>query len=318
MTTATRLITLIMLLQNRPNQKGAGLAASLGVSVRTLHRYITMLDEMGIPVYTERGPYGGFSLVRGYKLPPLVFTPEEATAVMLGTGLVEKMWGELYRQPARAALAKLENLLPEPQRAEVVWARRALVTADLYHPSLDAQAAILDKLRRAIRTSHQVEMVYQRASAPEPGARTLDPYALTLRRGWWNLVAYCHLRKAMRTFRVDRIQEMRLLDQTFDLPAEFDIHAYLKEEQAVREGLAVTMRFAPRVAAMARAYAIAWEAVEEQPDGSLIVTLYAPDLNWAVSTALAYGPAVTVIAPEEVRCTVAERAQAVVDLYPSE
>ena len=80
--TATRLITLIFLLQNRPNQKASELAEKLGVSLRTVHRYFEMLDEMGIPVYSERGPNGGFSLVRGYKMPPLVFTLEEAVAVV--------------------------------------------------------------------------------------------------------------------------------------------------------------------------------------------------------------------------------------------
>src|SRR5512136_3188331 len=93
---ATRLITLIMLLQRQPNRKAADLAEKLGVSVRSLHRYIAMLDEMGIPVYTERGPHGGFSLVRGYKLPPLVFTPQEATAVCLGASLVDEIWGGVY------------------------------------------------------------------------------------------------------------------------------------------------------------------------------------------------------------------------------
>jgi len=104
--TATRLITLILLLQRQPNQKAADLAARLGISVRSLHRYIGMLDEMGIPVYSERGPYGGFSLVRGYKMPPLVFTPEEAVAVTLGTSLVGEMWGQLYQEAAQGALAK--------------------------------------------------------------------------------------------------------------------------------------------------------------------------------------------------------------------
>src|SRR5512143_1735593 len=111
--TASRLITLILLLQNRPNQKASELATKLGVSLRTIHRYFAVLDEMGIPVYAERGPYGGFSLVRGYKLPPLVFSLEEAVAIVLGTGIVEEMWGELYREAARGALAKIENLLPE-------------------------------------------------------------------------------------------------------------------------------------------------------------------------------------------------------------
>ena len=62
---ASRLITLIMLLQKRPNQKAADLAGELGVSVRTLHRYFSELDEMGIPIYAERGPYGGFLRVGG-------------------------------------------------------------------------------------------------------------------------------------------------------------------------------------------------------------------------------------------------------------
>ncbi|HHX65747.1 MAG TPA: HTH domain-containing protein, partial [Chloroflexi bacterium] len=78
---ATRLLSLILLLQSRRNWKAAHLAAELGVSERTVLRYMSMLDEMGVPVYSERGPYGGFSLMRGYRLPPLLFTPEEATVL---------------------------------------------------------------------------------------------------------------------------------------------------------------------------------------------------------------------------------------------
>src|SRR5512136_907810 len=85
--TATRLITLIMLLQRQPSQKAAELADRLRVTVRTLHRCMAMLDEMGIPIYSERGPHGGFNLVRGYRMAPLVFTPEEAVAVYQGTSL---------------------------------------------------------------------------------------------------------------------------------------------------------------------------------------------------------------------------------------
>jgi len=125
--TATRLITLIMLLQRQPNQKASELAGKLGISVRSLHRYIAMLDEMGIPVYSERGPYGGFSLVRGYKMPPLVLTPEEAVTVHLGTSLVGEIWGQLYQEAAQGALAKLDNILPtssatrSPGRAGRWW-----------------------------------------------------------------------------------------------------------------------------------------------------------------------------------------------------
>lgn len=314
-TTATRLITLILLLQSQPNQKAAELAAELGVSVRTLHRYMGMLDEMGIPVYTERGPYGGFSLVRGYRMPPLVLTPEESVAVALGTGMVEELWGYLYRDPARGALAKLENLLPDEQRHEVAWARKSLIATGMHRSDPDALGERLEKLRRASRERRRIQMQYQSRTQTKASLREFDPYAIVHRWGWWYAIGYCHKRQAVRTFRLDRIQELVLLDQSFDIPAEFDIHRYLAQEQAARPGFPVTMRFAPQVAAMAREYAIGWEAVDEQPDGSLIVMMQAPDVMWAVSNALAYGPAVTVLEPEEVRRTVQEWAQAIVELY---
>lgn len=161
---ASRLITLIMLIQNRPNQKAGDLAGELGVSVRTLHRYYSALDKMGIPICVERRACGGFSLGRDYKMPPMVFTPEEAVAVSLGAGLVEDLWGSLSRQAAHASLAKFENLLPEQSHEEVVWARRALLTAGLYHPGLHTMAAILESFRGAILETHQVQLLYQNAS----------------------------------------------------------------------------------------------------------------------------------------------------------
>jgi predicted DNA-binding transcriptional regulator YafY len=315
-TTASRLITLIMLLQNRPNQKAADLAKALNISVRTLHRYIEMLDEMGIPVFSERGPYGGFSLVRGYKMPPLVFTPEEATAVSLGTGLVEEMWGELYRQAARGALAKLENLLPEAQRDEVRWAHRALVTTGLYHPSLDAQSATLETLRHAMRESHRVEMVYQSVSAPEPANRKLDPYALAFRWGWWYVVGFCHNRQDVRTFRIDRIQELSLLNETFQPPTDFDAREFMSRN--AQPQIQVRLKFSNEAAHIARINRAYWDGFEEQPDSSVVVTASAPDLNWAASSILAYGPQVEVLDPPELRRLLRDWAQAIVKLYPIE
>ena len=158
---ATRLISLIMLLQRKPNQTAADLADELGISVRTLHRYFGMLEEMGIPVYSERGPYGGFSLVKGYRMPPLVFSPEEAVAVYLGTSLVEEMWGQLYRESAHAALAKLDNVLPDEQRHEVAWARRTLLATGMHRSDVAALAPTLEKLRRAAREPGEVALVHE-------------------------------------------------------------------------------------------------------------------------------------------------------------
>src|SRR5512135_2667971 len=162
---AARLITLIMLLQRRPNQQAGELAAALGVSVRSLHRYIAELDEMGIPVYSERGPHGGFSLVRGYRMPPLIFTPEEAVAVYLGTSLVGEMWGRPFVEAAAGALAKLDNVLPQEQRHEVAWARRSLVALGLHRGDLAALAPTLDSIRRAVHERRRVDILYRGLSS---------------------------------------------------------------------------------------------------------------------------------------------------------
>jgi predicted DNA-binding transcriptional regulator YafY len=314
-TPATRLITLILILQRQPGQKAADLASRLGVSVRTLHRYFEMLDEMGVPVYAERGPYGGFSLVRGYKLPPLVFTPEEAVAVSLGTSIVHEMWGQLYHEAAQGVLAKLENVLPDEQRQEIAWARRSLVATGMNRADIEMLTPLLEKLRRAVRENRRVSMTYHSGSNPHGEQRDLDPYALIHRWGWWYVVGFCQLRQDMRSFRVDRIAELNVTERTFPAPAGFDIHAYMAQEWQNIPQMKVRMRFAPQFSHLAQYGRGYWEAFEEQPGGSVVVTFSAPDVYAAASNVLAYGPAVTVLEPPEVRQMVKEWAQTAADLY---
>ncbi len=315
---ATRLITLILTLQNQPNRKASELADKLGVSVRTLHRYFVMLDEMGIPVYAERGPYGGFSLVRGYKLPPLVFSLEEAVAVYLGTSLVGEMWGELYREASQGAMAKIENILPNEQRGEVDWARRSLVTTGLQRANLTSISPILEKLRFAARERHQVSALYQSQNNSKAAKRKIDPYALVFRSGWWYLVGYCHLRTAMRTFRVDRIQSLKVLEKSFEMPSDFDIHAYLENELKDQPGTRARLRFIPEAAHIVSSNPSLWESTQVNPDESVDVTIVAPDLQWLASFTLSFANWVKVLEPPELIVMVRDWAQSTADLYKTQ
>lgn len=315
---ATRLITLIMLLQRQPNQKAAVLAGELGVSVRSLHRYIHQLEEMGIPVYTERGPKGGFSLARGYRMPPLVFTAEEAVVVYLGTSLVGQMWGQLYDEAARGALAKVENVLPDEQRREVARARRTLVTTGLHRARQETTSASLEILRLAVRERRRLRMRYRSRGQLEPTERDLQPYALIYRWGWWYVVGYCLLRQAVRTFRVDRIVELTSAGQTFSMPADFDIHAYLATETQSQASLQARLLITPEAALIVADNRFLWDSMEERPDGSIEVVLNVPDLEWAASLALSFGPAVTVLEPDELRQRVGAYANAIAEKYDLE
>lgn len=313
---ATRLLTLIQLLQTRTNQKAADLAAALGVSVRTLHRYMNMLDEMGIPIYTERGPHGGFSLTPGYRMPPLVFTAEEAAVLALGAGLAGELFGSLYADAARAALAKLENVLPESQRQEAAWARRSLVSTGLHRADLQAIVPYLEDLRRAIRSRLRIFIRYGGAGKGGSTHRSVDPYALAFRWGWWYLVGFCHLRRDLRLFRVDRIRELKVLDETFRPPDDFDARVYLEHTFDSSPQIVVRLRFHPEYAFLAEENRLTWDQMAGFADGSIEVSFKVPDAYWGASMALGFGPAAVVVDPPEVQRLTAAWAADVIRQYP--
>lgn len=304
---ASRLITLIMLLQKQPNQKASDLAKTLGVSVRTLHRYFSALDDMGIPVYTERGPHGGFSLVRGYRMPPLILSPEEAASLSLGAGLVEQIWGSLYRDTAASALAKLENILPGDQQREVAWARRSMVATGMRRNVLEATAPILEVLRKSIKELKTVQITYLPGSQMTGGevqVREVEPYSLVHRWSWWYMIGFCRMRKGLRSFRVDRIFDAKISNNTYRIPDSFNIQTFLQEMFHSENRVNVVMRFEPEAALVARANAFSWESIKENDDGSVDVSFSVPDLEWGASAVLGYGPSVRVLSPPELIDTI--------------
>jgi predicted DNA-binding transcriptional regulator YafY len=314
-TPSTRLITLIMLLQQKPNQKAADLAQKLDVSVRTLHRYINMLDEMGIPIYSERGPNGGFSLVRGYKLPPLILSLEEAVTVFLGTDLVIEMWGALYHDAAQGALAKLGNILPDEQLQEIDWARRALRATHLHRGKVSLLMPVIEQLRHATREFCQVTIHYQGRERSTATQRIVDPYALVHRWGWWYLVGYCHLRAEVRSFRVDRIHELHVLDERFDLPPDFNLQTYLDNEPHTTSRIQVRIHFDLQGVVLLRDDPTYWDEIEEQPDGTVIATVRVPGMAYATRLVLSFGCHAEVLEPTELRRLVAEQLRTATARY---
>jgi predicted DNA-binding transcriptional regulator YafY len=225
------------------------------------------------------------------------------------------MWGRLYEGAAQGALAKLDNVLPDEQRHEVAWARRSLVATGMQRAALAELGPVMEKLRRAIRERRQVQLTYRGRSRPEAQERKLDPYALVYRWGWWYTIGYCHLRQAVRSFRVDRISELILLDETFNAATGFDVRAYLATDMRFQPEVHMRLRFAPQFGHVALDDRPQWETIEPQPDGGVVVGMAVPDMQWAASTALAFGPIVEVLEPPELRQMVAEWAATIAGSY---
>jgi predicted DNA-binding transcriptional regulator YafY len=313
---ATRLLSMLFLFQSRRQWTVAELSDELDVSDRTVHRYIGMLEEMGIPLYSERGPYGGFSLLRTYKLPPLIFTPEEATVLYMGARLIQDIWGKSFQDAVTGVTAKLDNVLPDDIRQEAGRAQRSLVvvtgTSRDYAPFHD----LMVTLRECMAQSQQISMSYHSFSRVQT-ERVVDPYALSLRWGNWYLVGYCHLREELRTFRIDRISELQPREETFAFPKDFDAKAYLEKSMRWENRYEIVVWASPQISAEMNERAGDWIKVENHPDGSATVRFEVDNLNWATGWVLSWGRTVKVLAPPELVERVKEDAEEILKIYTS-
>lgn len=223
-----RLLTLIELLQVYRQLNAEEIASRLEVTPRTVRRYITGLQEMGIPVETERGPAGGYRLRRGFKLPPLMLSNDEALVMIIGLLAAQRLGLSASGTAVQGALAKLDRLLPEAQRDQV-QAMQDFVSLGLAPVARDhADAATVLRLSTAARDRTGIRLTY-RSSAGEVTERLVDPYGVAFQSGHWYLVSWDHFRSAMRTFRIDRMVAAEGTDETFDRPDDFDVIGYLRQ-----------------------------------------------------------------------------------------
>jgi len=231
---STRLLTILELLQARGRMSGPELARRLEVSPRSVRRYVAQLQDMGIPVEAERGRYGRYCLRPGYKLPPLMFTDDEALALTVGLLLVRRSGALVEATTAEGALAKLDRVLPEGVRARVAAVQEALVleAQPTHLPPVSDRLAVLST---GVRERRRVRLRYRSFRAGEAGEETLrdlEPYGVVHRGGFWYAVGYCHLRRDVRVFRLDRVRGAELLEATFSPPEGFDALEYVNRSLA--------------------------------------------------------------------------------------
>jgi predicted DNA-binding transcriptional regulator YafY len=313
---ATRLLSLIMLLQKRPGWKSAELAAELGVSERTIFRYMGMLDELGIPLYSERGPNGGFSLVRGYKLPPLIFSAEEATVLYMGANLVRDIWGQTYSNAVTAVTAKLDNVLPDDLLQEVARAQESLVViSGMTRRDYSPWDPVIHTLRQCMRDQCCVRLQYRGLAHDADTTRVVEPYALALQWGLWYLVGFCRLRQEMRTFRLDRIQQAAPLKDRFSRPRDFSVREYLECTMSVQPAYRVAVLIEAGAARMVQERHGHWMTLAGHPDGSLTARFRDTNLDWATGWVLSLGGAARALEPAELVTRVQEAARAALKRY---
>jgi predicted DNA-binding transcriptional regulator YafY len=214
-----RALLALELLQARPGIRADQLGERLGVSDRAARRYVAILREAGIPVEGERGPYGGYRVGRGLRLPPLVFSAEEALGLVMAVLDGHHDAGDPADQVG-SALGKIVRALPEPVAAQAEVVRRAAAAAPdrgAARPDPGTTAALV----RAAAERHRLRIGY-RSEAGRTWTREVEPWAVVVRHGRWYLLCATHPERERRAYRVDRVRSVEDLPDEVRPPADLD------------------------------------------------------------------------------------------------
>lgn len=300
-----RLLGILLYLQARGHATATDLAGHFEVSRRTVLRDMEALSELGVPLEAESGPGGGFRLLKGYFLPPLVFQPEEAWTLVAGVQTLLAHGGV----PHRAALVKVADkvaaLLDVRTRQSV---ERMAKRIGLHVVNADP-GPWLDTLAQAVLDSAGIAFVYD--SKEGEVEREADPFLLYSQGGIWYLQGYCHLRQGIRIFRTDRISALRLTGRRFTPPADVtvqDVNAYRTSPEGKAPNL--RLRCGPEALRILSGHP-EW-ARWVQPDGSVVRWVPAHQYPFLARFLLGCGPGILVDEPAELRALMVELAEAVI------
>ncbi len=310
-----RLTGMILLLQGQRVITAEQIAAHFEISVRTVYRDLAALGEAGVPLVAEAGV--GYSLMRGYHMPPVMFTADEAAALFMSAEVTEQIADESLRRSLRAALLKVKSVLPQERKDELqrlknalgIWFRRGGTGEDDKRSSLmPIQDAIVRRRCLALR--------YDAGGRGEITTRTVEPLGVVFYSRQWHLIAYCRLRRDFRDFRLDRFTGWELLEECYEGHANFSVKDFLRETIDSTELMPATLLVDREVVERFRAEMPCTPVAEEKlADGRLRIEILACSARWLTGWLMSYGPCVEVLEPQELREEMYAAAMAVAERY---
>lgn len=299
-----RLFAITVLLQSRARVRAADLAVTFGITKRTVYRDIAALSESGVPVVSLPG--AGYELMEGFSLPPLQFTPAEASALFLGARLLARQAAGRLPANAEHAIAKIAAVLPDATRDQV---ERLTGAIGFIAPQarFDLDDARLVTLRQAIGERRLVFIRYHGLARDEVTEREVEPHGLTYSDGAWYLDGYCHLRRSIRAFRLTRVETLVLRDQRFASRPES------KDDR--RDQIEIRVRVAARALRWVRERQH-WGFVAEDtlPGGDAVITYRVDTLIEIVPWLLAWGAAVEPLTPPQLRAAIRAEAHKLAEM----
>jgi predicted DNA-binding transcriptional regulator YafY len=313
MAATLRLFALLDVLQGGGWVSGPELAKRLEVDPRMLRRDLVRLQEIGIPIESERGRHGGYRLRPGYRLPPLMLNDDEAVAVILALKSARELGFATAAPAIETASAKIHRVLPASLRMRVQALEETLGLAGRGAAVDGAQGGVLLELAEGIRRQRRVVLRYA-SPGREARERAVDPYGLAVVGGRWYLAALDLGSTEVRVFRIDRILGAKLGPEPAVVPPEFDAVAFVSRSLA-----RVPWRWEIELIADASMDQVRRDIpsmvaeIEERSDG-MLVRIRAEDLSGAARMLAAVSWAFVILKPAELTTALREHAQALLQI----
>ena len=304
---------MVMFLQGRRVVKAEELATHFEINVRTVYRDVSALSEAGVPVIGEAGV--GYSLVKGYHLPPVMFTSEEAMALFVGGEMVKQFADASMTGPMESALLKIRSVLPRERQDDLDRLNRAtaIYGAPRTPPELDHRTLL--PIQQAIVSRCVLRLTYRGRGRDTATAREVEPLGVAFHRDSWYLVAWCRMREDYRSFKLGRLHALEVLSERFAARPDFSLREYMKESMKPEDTVPTRIWFSKDAWERAKRDAYTRITAERPSNEGVEAELQSHSLEWLARWLLAFGTEAEALEPPRLRELVRDELAAIARRY---
>ncbi len=294
-----RISAILIQLQTKKYVTAGEIADRFSISKRTIYRDLKALDEAGIPLGAEAGK--GYFLVEGFHLPPVMFTPNEANALLMAGKMVEKFTDKSINRQFESALFKIKSVLPEKEKE---FLNDLNSTIQVFHSmAQEPSPGYLSELQLALAQRRTLTIDYRSQYKEEHTKnRIVEPLGICFYSMHWHLIAYCRMREEYRDFRIDRISTLKTNDEVFVAQKRITLREYFSRLTDETELTEVVLRFDKPTAAFLQHIKFYYGFVsEEQVEDKTEMIFLVSDLNYFTRWLMMYADGFMALRPEALK-----------------
>ena len=234
-----RLNAILIQLQSKRVVKSAEIAERFDISQRTVYRDIRALEEAGIPIGAEAGT--GYFLMENFQLPPIMFTNDEASAIVLGEKLVEKMSDEQIKKQYQSAAFKIKAVLKPTDKDFLEKLQERVSVYNWANADGKIKQLYINEIQQALVNKQVLEICYQKKNCNEGTLREVEPIGLCNYSSRWHLFAWCNERDDYRDFRLDRIKSLKVTNKRYTEKQHISIEEFIKRSNSSENNVSITI-----------------------------------------------------------------------------